>query len=175
MSIGKVIGGIAFAAITIAGIYIGWGVKLLVALCYEITGYKLKSIDFQYLDLEFSVRVNNPSHIEVGIEGYNIDIFINNIWVANVTAKNPQTIGAEKSSILTIPVKVDYKKVFGIVRSKAILSYFANNQFEKIVVSLKGKFVGSALKIPISTKLELQQNLLQITEAYMKPPTPCKK
>lgn len=173
MKIGKIIL-ISFIAASIAfGAYIGVGINKLMQYCYNIVKYKLEGIDEKYVYLKFILAVKNKSDLEIGIKGYFIEIFINNTSVAILSSDKPKTLSGKKTSMLELPIKIDYKKVFGEVKSMEFLSTFTNKEYDKIFISMKGKFNGSFIRIPVKLPIEIKTNLGEIIKQMDAPSEPC--
>ena len=156
-----------------SGVYAGIGVNLLLQVCYSITKYRITGIDSKYIHIDFMMQVFNPSKLNVGITGYNIDVYLNDTKVSNLSSAKPKTLEGEKPSTLTLPIKIDYLNVFEKVKSQSVVNLFLNKKFDKIIFTFKGNFKGSLLKIPISKDIELKYTLKEIQDIMNEPSTPC--
>lgn len=145
-----------------AGVYIALGIKRLLQISYYLEGYKFEGFDVRYIYLKLFLLVKNKSDVAVNIKRYFINVLLNDKLVAILSSKKNKTIEAEKSSKLELPIKIDYNNVFGKLKSKEIMGYFVNKEYDKIIFSLKGKFSGSILKIPIFAPLKIQMSLKDI-------------
>lgn len=175
MSAGKVIFGIVVAAAIGFGIYAAIGIKMLMRICFSMGKYKLRSWDFQFVNIDFELVLYNPSALEATLRNYDFNLYLNNKWVANIKSDVPVRIVAEGSTTLVLPVKLDYKKTFGLAGSKEILAAFSLKQYDKIFVTLKGNYTGVALKIPVKLAVEEKWTLQSIVDEMSKPSVPCGK
>ena len=173
MSIGKIIVWSLVTALGLTSIYAGIGVKKLMSICYNIVGYKLK-LDLEYLYLDLTMQLKNPSFLKVGIEGYNIDVYLNNKWVAKVAKKNHEEITSESATIINIPIKIKYQKLINTVGGKEIINAFSNKEFGKIFVILRGTFDGAVLKIPVHVPVDYKITLEEVIKIMDAPESaPC--
>lgn len=164
----KIFGIVAILILVPFSIYAGIGIVLLNKIDYKLKGYKLKNIDNQFIYIDLILDIINPSKLDVHIYGYNFNIKLNGVPVANLINKQKKTLVGESTSPLTIGIAIDYKKSFGQILSKEILGYFLTKNYDKIIVSLSGKLKGELLKIPISTKLDFTYTLAEIEEIMSK-------
>ena len=172
----KIAGGILIVAIASFGIYAGLGVRALMAICYNMVKYQLKNITSDAIYIDFTLKLSNPSFLSVDVNGYHLDVYLNNKFIANVTSADHATIASKGISTITIPLKVAYLKTFSAAVSRDLISNFANQRFEKIIVSLKGKLNGTVLKVPVNVPVDTKWTLKEI-ETIMNTPSeapPCK-
>ena len=159
---------ISLISLMATGTYAGAGLYALNQVDYQFKSYRIKSVDTQFVHMEVVLNVINPSNLDVHITGYNLHVDINGIEVANLISKSPVNLKGLGVSPLTIPIAIDFRKSFDVIKSKEILGYFITRKKDKIVLSLKGKFFGKILKIPISTNVDFKYSLQEI-EDLMKP------
>ena len=173
MSIGGKIAWVVVAALGLVGIYAGIGVKKLMSICYNIVKYKYK-LDLEYLYLDLTLQLKNPSFLKVGIEGYDIDVYLNNKWVAKVAKINHEEIVAEGVSVIDIPIKIKYQKLINTVAGKEIINAFSSKNFDKIFVTLEGTFSGSVLKVLVNVPVDYKITLDEIIKIMDAPASaPC--
>ncbi len=154
-------------------IWAGIGIWTLQQICYSVVKYEVKAWNFKSIDLAFTMMIKNPSQLSVEIDGYDIHVALNNVPVARLISNTVKTIEGEKASSLVLPVSIDLEKSFGQIKSKEIIGYFSSKNFDKIVLSLTGKFNGKLLKIPISVKIDSRYTLADIIKQMDTPSTPC--
>lgn len=171
----KILTIVAAAIIIPGGLWAGIGIYALQQICYSVVKYNINSIDFvsKKIDINFTVMIKNPSHLNVTIGGYDISVALNGTEVARLINDHEKIIEAKKTSILILPVKIDVLKTFNQVKSKEIIGYFATKDYEKIVISLNGKFNGKIIKLPISIKVNSQYTFAEIIKQMDEPSTPC--
>lgn len=170
----KIAGIIALLVIVPGGIYAGMGLMALNQTEIEVKSYKVKSVDTQFVHMDIVLEIKNPSKLDVSIEGYDLRVDINGIKVASIISKYAVVLDGLGKTLLTVPVAIDFKKSFDVVKSREILGYFLTRNKEKIIVSLTGKLKGEILKMPISTRLNFKYSLKEI-EDLMKAPNEIKK
>lgn len=156
------------------GIYVGVNVYMLMKVCVSLSGYKLKGIDKDgNILLEFGLKVKNPSQLAVDIYGYSIDVDLNGNFGANAKSDKHKKLVANETSVLMINVKIDPVKTFGALKSKEVVGSFLTGQFDKIVVNLKGNFVGKLLGVKINMPVDFKYSLKEILDIMKTPSTPC--
>lgn len=162
------------AAIIIpGGVYAGIGVYVLTQVGYGMAGYKIKTISADSISFDVFIRVCNPSFIGADISSYDIDVFLNDTQVAKLQNSNPHTIKPKSTSILTLPINVDWRTALKTATSRDVVKYFLTNQPDKIVLRLAGTFKGKLLKVPILKKIDMNYSLadiIKIMEAPAPPP-----
>lgn len=176
MKLGRVIAWGVVTAIGAFGVYAAIGARALMSVCYNMVKYQVQNITGDAIYINFTLKVNNPSFLAVDINGYKIDVFLNSKFIATVASTAHEEIVSKGVSTLIIPLKVAYMKAMGTVNGKELLNNFANQRFEKIVVSLKGTFKGTVLKVPVGVPIDQKWTLKEINDIMMAPNTepPCK-
>ena len=168
----KIAIGILLAVFVPGGIALAYGLDRIFKICVNINSYKFKT-DLQYAFLDLQLQVKNPSFIAIGINSYSIDIFLNDKKIGKVENFNTKIIEPQKISYLSIPVKMDLIKSTATVLSSEIINYFGQKQYDKIIVSLNGKFTGKVMKIPVTFPITLKYSLKEIQQIMDTPSTPC--
>ena len=171
--VGKIIGLLAIAVFVPAGFYVSYGLYSLMSYCVKFKKYKLDEIGKDNIKLSFSFEFKNPSYLSVDIIGYNIDVFLNGTKISNLFSADPNKIEAGKTSMLTLPVSIDYKKLFDKVKSAEIVNDFIFKNYDKIVFEFKGKFIGKMMKIKINKELNIKYSLKELLEMSDAPSKPC--
>jgi len=155
------------------GLYAGVGIYALTNICFNFKRFELTGIDKTFIGINFVLQIKNPSRINVHIDGYDIDVAINGTKVANIISANKKTLAGEKTNILVLPIKINYKETFGVLKSAELISLFAKKEYSKIYISLEGRFNGSLLKIPIRRKINMKYTLAEIVKMASEPSEPC--
>ena len=168
----KIAIGILLAVFVPGGIALAYGIDRIFKICVNINSYKFKT-DLQYAYLDLQLQVKNPSFTSIAINGYAIDISLNDKKVGKVENFNSKIIEAQKISYLTIPVKIDLIKSATTLLSSEIINYFGQKKYDKIIVSLNGKFTGKVMKIPVTFPIALKYSLKEIQEIMDSPSNPC--
>lgn len=173
MSIGGKIALVFVTALGLVGIYAGIGVKKLMSICYNIVKYEYK-LDLEYLYLDLTLQLKNPSFLKVGIDGYDLDVYLNNKWVAKVAKIKHEEIASEGISFIAIPIKIKYIKLINTIGGKEIINAFSNKEFHKIVIIVRGKLYGEVLKIPVNVPVDYKITLAEIIKIMDEPESaPC--
>lgn len=175
MKVGRVVIWSLVTVISLFGVYAAMGARALMGICYNMVKYQLRNITGEYIYIDFTLKINNPSFLAVDINGYKLDIYLNNKFIANLTSVAHKEIVGNGISTIVIPLKIAYLKTLGAVNSKELLNNFTNQRFDKIVVSLKGTFSGTVLKVPAEVPVNSKWTLKEINEIMMAPEdVPCK-
>jgi LEA14-like dessication related protein len=161
------------AAIGRFGVYAGIAVKGLMAICYNIVKYEAR-IDLQFIYLKLTLKIKNPSILKMDIDGYNLSVYLNNKWVANVESKTHVEMKSEAISTIVIPVKIDFLKTYGVVGGKEIVNAFLRKEFDKIFINVAGRFDGTVMKYHAHVPVDYKITLTEILKIMSSPDTdPC--
>lgn len=173
MKAGHIIALIFVTAFSIAGIYIGIGVKQLMSFCYKIVKYDFK-IDLDYIYLTVDMKIKNPSYLKIDIYDYDIDVYVNNARVGSIANKKYVELKKGGVSSISIPSKIPYLKTFKNIPGKQIFNYFINKEFDKIFITLKGKFNGGVLGVSAHVPIDYKITLKEIAQIMSEPDSdPC--
>ena len=174
MKIGEVIGWGITAAAAAIGIYAAVGARAMMNICYRIVKYRVTNITSKFVYMDIVVAINNPSHFNLRINDYRIDVYLNGKKIVGVGDGQRRIIKAEGASAIPIPLEIDYWKSLGIVGGQELISNLSAGRFEKIIVSLKGEISGEVAKIPVNVPIDQSWSLAQIEKIMREPSTPCK-
>lgn len=169
----KILTGITLALIIPGGICAAISLKLLTKICVKPAAFKIIDINGTFIKFELSLSIKNPSITDVELDGYDLDVFINNIKVANLLSGTKNIIQGKATSTINLPITIYHKNAFGPAQAQELATLFITRQLNKILVTLKGKFIGEALKMPISTKLNFKYTLAEIKKIMAEPAQPC--
>lgn len=167
----KIAGIFAVFGVIGLGVYAGKVYHDIKNISYELIKYQYKGIKEGKVFIDFILKIKNISIVRIKIVGYEFDIFLNDINVGKIKGNKEQVIKAEQYSLLNIPLAINLKETFGLVRSADILSSLAMNP-KSIIISLRGMFAGEVFKlkvknIPIDYSITLQEIITLMNE-----PTP---
>ena len=171
MKIGRIIAWTLVSVLSIAGIYVGIGVKQLMSFCYNIVKYEYK-VDLEYFYLNLTLNFKNPSYLKIDIVGYDLDVYLNNGYIGKITSKKYTPLKSGEFSSVVIPAKIPYPKLLKNINGKEILTAFADKRFDRIFVSLKGRFDGRVLKVPVHVPVDYKITLEEIIKIMDSPKTP---
>lgn len=133
-----IIFGSAFIVLAGLGIYVYRQVKLAMNYCYKMSGFRIRSLKTTNIAFDLGVRFKNNSNIDVLVNGYDLDVYINDKKVSHVKAAHKTLIKGKAISILWVNVSFDPKKIFndlGYIAS--LISYFLTAK-EKIIIKIEG-------------------------------------
>lgn len=169
----KVFYGIAVTSAIIVATYIIVKVNDLMGICYELSGYKLKSIDEKHIYIDIDLRIKNPATLNIILNGYTVDVFINNTWVANTQSNQKKVIRGKEISTIPLLLKINHSKVWDVYNSRSIIELLMKADMEKIFIEMKGKLNGSVFNFPVTVPINTKMSLRQIDEAVRNPSPPC--
>lgn len=173
----QVIGSIAAVVLPggfiIGGIVAGFKLYSLTKICFNIYGFKIKDVNPKTIALDITLEVKNPSDIDIKIKGYDIDVLLNKFKVASLKSSAVKILKADDVSYLVLPININHQEIYDTIRSKELLTDFLLKQYDKIGVSLEGKFLGEAVKIPVSTNIKMNYTVAEILKMKDAPSVPC--
>lgn len=164
----RTVGAVAAIILIPGGIYAGITGYFLTKMQYGIYGITNLSFKSGVLKFGLVVWVKNPSATKINIEGYEFDIAINGVNVAKISDAKEKELASKGTSYLNIPIEVSADKIVNKVDWGKIAKLFISGETDKIFISIKGKFMGGVLKIPISTKVNITKSIKQIAEEQRK-------
>ena len=162
-------------------------------ICYRMGGYKLLGftdaagnrmafadlIDALlnkkqiFVDMEIYIKIHDPLKVDVDINGYNFNVSVNDIKVANIKTKQKQKITGGGNTTLTIPVKIDLQYVNKVLNNDSILTYFAYQQWDKIKIGIDGSINGGIIGIFVNKKISTSMTLADLQKEMKTPSAPC--
>ena len=161
----------------IIGIYATVGIRQLMRVGYNIIKFSVVNIAADSVSLILTLKICNPSFMKVDIDGYNIDISLNNKTISNIKSVTHASLIANGNSIIEIPIKILFN-TFGVVGSKEFLSAFSLRQYDRIFVTLHGELNATILKVPAHVPVNYTITLAEIQKIMDDPKpsnaTPCK-
>ena len=149
-------------------VYSALTIRNLARMDFSVSGFKVVEIDNRFIHLDIGIDVINPADLDVIIKKYNLDIFINDIWVANSQSATKKRITANQTSKLTLSISVDYKKTFGLLGSAKMLALFSSGDVDNIYLGVKGSFSGKLMGYEIVSPIDEKLTLREITAAATK-------
>lgn len=169
----KTIGIVALTAVTFAGVWAGIGIKNLMNICWKITKYDFR-VDLEYIYVNLTIQIRNPSHLSVGINGYKLGVYLNNHWVADVSESKRENLTPGELITINVPVKVKFIKTFGAIKSRTVVNAFLRKEFDKIYVTLKGNLDGNILGINKGVSVDEKFTFAEILKIMNEPASaPC--
>ncbi|PCJ55966.1 MAG: hypothetical protein COA79_20365 [Planctomycetota bacterium] len=149
-------------------IYSAITARNLTRMDYNVSGFKVVEIDNRFIHLDIRIDVINPADWDVVIKKYNLDVFLNDTWVANSQSATKKKIASNDTSRLTISISIDYKKIFGLLGSAKMLALFGAGDVDNIYLGIKGSFSGKLLGYEVISPIDEKLTLREITAAASK-------
>lgn len=153
-----------FAGISalIAGIYMfyKYQIKQALSYCYKIANISILKVSTSLISLKVFVKIQNKSSFFIELKGYDFDIYVNSLYVANVKSDNTQIIANNAISDINFQIDFDPGNIFKVSDIALIVGYFLTDK-SKIVISIKGNFVAKMnfirIKMPVDFKMTLAE------------------
>ena len=194
MSAGKIIGWSLVAILTSVAVYVGIGAYKMKNLCFKLIGFKslgifkngvetINPFGADSYDFQLSLKLRNPSYLDVAITGFDLNVTINGNRLAHISGT---TLLMANKKILTagtlllpknnahvtiiIPISIDLKDSSNLIRNQSLLTAFANKQYQNVLITIAGNFSGQLLKLPVSHSISITKSLSDI-QALMSAPS----
>jgi len=133
-------GGITLAAGSIiAGLYLYYKqqVKLALQYCYKLSGIRLFRVNKNSFAFELFMKIQNKSNFTVSLNGYDLDIYLNEKKIANVKSDKKHTVLQNGVSELSFEVDFNPSKIFDKEYILTLISYGLTDQ-SKIILHVTG-------------------------------------
>jgi len=153
---------ISAAIIIPLGMYAYISLKLLTQITFKVFRFKVKSIGAGFIDLIITLEVKNPANVSVDIEGYNMEVKINDVSVAVIKNNEEKELKPHATSLLNIPITIKYLEFVSKSKFNLLMEYFVTGKTDKIFVNLDGNILGSVAKVPISTSIKVGMSVKEI-------------
>ncbi len=85
----------------------------------KVQSVKLKAVSFSGAQLAFQIKIINPNALKINLAGLDYNLKINTKDFINGEHKDPLVIAPKDSSMITVPISLNYKKVFATLKSIA--------------------------------------------------------
>jgi LEA14-like dessication related protein len=121
----------------------------------KLHNVSLTKIDFQTVDLVFTVDVENPNDFDLDLKGLSYEVEMNGNKVATQNVTTPIKVKALKSSKVQLPLSLEYSQIFGSIGG------FLKTQ--KSLYKIKGSAQFGIVTLPFSEKgkIEFQNGKLK--------------
>ncbi|MDD4970766.1 MAG: hypothetical protein PHT07_15170 [Paludibacter sp.] len=160
--------GVTVAVGSIAtGIYLYYKqqVKLALQYCYKVSNIQLRHFKKDSFLFELFVKLQNKSNFTLIINGYNLDVYLNEKKVANVKSNKAYKILSNGISEISFEVNFDPSKVFDKNYILSLISYALVDQ-SKIVLHVIGNLIVSLDFIKNKkVKLDFKTTMQEIVNA----------
>ena len=109
-------------------------IELSKSLVYGTANSKLKKLTPSELAVEFNMTIDNPTTLNFGINGMNIDVYANGVKVTNILSAVPKLVSA--NSMTYIPLKMTLNPQSLIQNTGVLLS--TGLSLDNVVLTMKG-------------------------------------
>jgi len=114
---------------------------------FKAQSFEISKISFEDMDLLFKVRIDNPNSFSIPFPNIDWNLAVNNSqFLSNTLTKNT-TIAAKGSTVVDIPIKVNYQNLYNVIKSLANVSE-----------STYKMNVGLAVPLPVLEKKRFEVN-----------------
>ncbi len=127
-----------------AGFYLYNQYLLTDYLCYGTKGFKIKNFDADSVTVDINMSIKNKGELSIDLKKMSIDIYANNIFIANINQEIETMVRPFSESILPITVTFSPKKVLG-----NILNILNQTTFKQMSFRFVGKVAVRKFGIPI--------------------------
>ncbi len=129
----------------------------------KVESAKLTSLSFSDAQMAFRVRVNNPNGIKINMAGLDYNLDVNSHSLVSGVQNNALSIFPHDSSVVTVPVTLNYKKIWAAIKS------LSNKEKSFYNLSLGLSFDLPVLgKVRIPVKFKGQIPLLKMPKIQLK-------
>lgn len=163
-----IVGGVVGLYYVISGLY------ELKSICYKYLGFKVSNIDLfnNTASIQVMVGLSNPSHFGAKIDGYNFDVYINNVHIANLVNNSVKLdIYAHGNGIIILPITIDYSKLGTLVLP--ILTALINKNWSGLTLHVTGSLIGEIAGIKFNKGIILEKSISDIKSSFNQPDTNC--
>ena len=121
------------------GIYLFYKRQVALALqyCYKLHGIKIFHVRKDSINFEIGVKIQNRSNVTVTMNGYDLDVYMNEKKIANVKSDKRFIIAQSGISEVAFEVDFDPSKIFDAKYLLTILAYWLTDQ-SRIVLRVTG-------------------------------------
>ncbi len=118
----------------------------------SVTHVDVQNVSLLSVDFVFDLKVTNPNAVGINLSGFDYELLINQKSFVKGDQQEPMEIKAKKSSMVHLPLTVDFADIFGVFKdlaTKSKASYRLNTGFHfdlpalgkvRVPASKKGKF-----------------------------------
>lgn len=160
-----IVGGLAW--------YLHRQANLLMQYCFNFTGYQIIELNRSKIQIEVKLQIKNRSDLDITIQGYEFDVYLNGAYVSKINSKKNQKVAKNSFSILSLLINVEPAKNKDLANwdflSRLLLDY------KNIKVKIKGSVSATALGISAKdVPVDLEMKLKEMLPDNSKPSEPCK-
>lgn len=145
---------------TAFGLYAAYQIATLKNYCYNLVGWRVSKITANSVEIVFNFRIKNKSNIDVTLNGYKFDVFMNNVLVAKVKSLQKTEIRGKSSRIIQVPVQfIPTKEILTNVRIDFIKRQLSDSNIIRFLgtVSLSNYKIIQLKNYPIDIVMPLKE------------------
>lgn len=131
----------AIALVTISGAYLYWQYTKLMEYAIKFAGIKVKNASLTNVNLDIYLTFSNKSNLSFSISEQEYKVYLNNIFLTEISKPSTQKIGAKSVSPLTVNVDFNPSKVGQEVKGEA--------------ANLLLNIMNASIRVDIKLKIEL--------------------
>ena len=123
--------------------------KKLMNYTLKFRSIKVRKIQFPNLDFDVFLDFTNNSNLKIEIQSQEYKIYLNNVFISNVSNSATNTINPVSTSTIGVNIKIDLAKAYKALGLDAIkVATTALNSKLKVDIKLKVKMFGFTFNIP---------------------------
>lgn len=148
------------------GYYVFANVSNALNYCYRIVGFKVKNISSKSIDFALNLAFYNPSELSANIESYDLQVFVNDIKLANIRQNVAKTIKPNNITYVDIPVSIVPSEMGDNLFLKAlgVISKYTSDR-SGVVITISGNYTVKVGFIRFSNRpISISMSLKEIEE-----------
>lgn len=147
---------LAGALLTYAGVYFYRQAQLLQKMQVGFSGGKIKSLSLSSITLELGLKFSNVSDIDITIQTYAFDVYINGKAIMKIIAPPPFIITGGTDTTTMVDVTFEPKSTLANLFSGDVITALLFD-YSKVIVQIKGPITLSSAGITVD-KYQIDQS-----------------
>lgn len=128
---------VALGSLAVAGLWWGYRqINLLYQYAFKIKRVSVGDANSNKLDVALDIEFTNKSSIGFDINGYSLDVYINDIFVSKIKSATTQTVKGDGTAMLSIPISLSLRTILNAENLLRIAAALAN--LKTAVLKIKG-------------------------------------
>lgn len=107
------------ALLTITGAYLYWQYTKIMEYCLSFDRLKFNATTLDKVNLDIFLNFKNPSSLKIDIHSQEYTVYVNGAPLTTITNATSQTIMPESTSIISVNIDFNPKKVINILKGNA--------------------------------------------------------
>ena len=142
-----------------AGVFFYQQANLLKRMQVGFSGAKIKNLSLSSITIELGLKFTNLSSLDITIQSYNFDVYINEKNIMKITPPPPFVIAGNAESITKVDVTFEPKSTLKNLFSGDIISALLFD-YSKVIIQIKGPITLSAGGVTVSNyQIDQSQSL----------------